>query len=298
MHLEGTVDTTLLGVIEDRLPAARELLEALLHEARRALRPRVHHVPHQGAAERRHRGQPHALGRTQALLDLLRPPPIHLVRGRDAFGRERAKALGERRMHGNQLALQVRRQLAHLEAVGVGRPAKLVAVGLALGSGVEVEAAPVPGRDLHADVVEIRRPLADGVERVERGFVTHELSEEDAGSFHHGRHCLRRVLDGRAGRPAARARGELTARAPVPPPFRSVPHFRRARGRRRTGGPAGRRADRQTDGTATQRLAFADFSAASSTAWMRAPSSKFGSNALRELRLATKSARWFTNVCS
>jgi hypothetical protein len=94
----------------------------------------------------------------------------------------RGKAV-ERRVvggvHGHQLALQVGRQLRHLEA-SLGQGAlDLVAVGLALRGLLEIEQAAIPTRDLQPLEAERRGPVGDRRQAVERRSVAGELGEKD-----------------------------------------------------------------------------------------------------------------------
>ena len=87
-------------------------------------------------------------------------------------------------MHGDQLALQMGRELGDLRGRAAAHDAlDLVAIGFGLGRLLQVEQARVPGRDLHALVAERGRPAADRVERIERRLVAGELREEEAGPF-------------------------------------------------------------------------------------------------------------------
>src|SRR5690606_11963304 len=63
---------------------------------------------------------------------------------------------------------------------GVGvRALDLVAIGVALRRALQIEQAPVPARDLHPLIAEIRRPFRDARERVERRPIARELGEKD-----------------------------------------------------------------------------------------------------------------------
>jgi hypothetical protein len=86
-------------------------------------------------------------------------------------------------MHGDQLALQMRRQLADHQRVPVERRLDVVAIGAAFRRLREVEEAPVPARDLDSFISEPRRPAGDVIQRVERRFVAGELCEEDRGAL-------------------------------------------------------------------------------------------------------------------
>ena len=71
-------------------------------------------------------------------------------------------------MDRDHLALEMGREFGDLDA-DVGELAlDLVAIGLALGGLVEIEEAPVPGRDLDALVAVVLGPAGDAVERIVR----------------------------------------------------------------------------------------------------------------------------------
>ena len=93
--------------------------------------------------------------------------------------REGVECLVIRRMDGDELSLEMGRELGDLDAVRFRDAEHLVAIGLRLCRLLEVEDAAVPARDLHALVAERRRPFADGGKRVERRRVARELGKED-----------------------------------------------------------------------------------------------------------------------
>ena len=102
--------------------------------------------------------------------------------------RESVESLVEGGVHGDELALQVGRQLRDHQAVARHRPGDLVAIGLRLGGLGEIEEPRVPGGDLHALVAQSGRPAADRVEGIERGGVARELRQEQARAFHRRGH--------------------------------------------------------------------------------------------------------------
>ena len=54
MDLVADIDAVVVGMVEDRLPAAGQLIEGCLDEAGRTLRPRIEERPGQRAGEGRH----------------------------------------------------------------------------------------------------------------------------------------------------------------------------------------------------------------------------------------------------
>jgi hypothetical protein len=66
-------------------------------------------------------------------------------------------------MDGDELALEMGRELGDRDAVLACLARDLVAVVLALRGAGEIEETPVPGRDLHALVAALGRPGGDGV---------------------------------------------------------------------------------------------------------------------------------------
>ena len=83
------------------------------------------------------------------------------------------------RVHGDQLAGDVARELGDDEAVVGGGALELVAIGLRPRRLVDVDEAARPGRDLDALVAEARGPPAHVVEGVERRLVADELGKKD-----------------------------------------------------------------------------------------------------------------------
>ena len=184
MDLERDVDAGLVEGIENRPPAPCELLEPGFDEARRSLRPRVHGVPEQGAAEGRVRFELQSLARFRGVFELLCGP--FLPRARlvaQLGGRERRELRRVRGMHGDELALEVSGELAD-DDIGVGElTGNLVAIGLALGRLLEVEQLRIR-RDLHADIAEPSGPLRHRLELVERRRGAGKLRQEDRGALH------------------------------------------------------------------------------------------------------------------
>src|SRR3954452_4450547 len=82
-------------------------------------------------------------------------------------GSEPVKCFVVRRVHRDQLTLHVRGQFRELNASLRQRTPHLLAVCAAFGSAIEVEQAPVPGRDLHALVAECASPARDVLQAVE-----------------------------------------------------------------------------------------------------------------------------------
>ena len=179
MDFEAGVDAVFLEGVEDRTPAARQLVERRLDEAGRPLRPGIDVGPRQGAGEGSVLGKPEPARRARRTLDLLDRP--RGPRGGVAadFGRgERIERGVVRGMHGHQLALQVRGQLGDLEAALGEDALHLVTVGLALGRRGEVEQPGVPGGDLDALEAQPRGPTGDGVQVIERRRIARELRQE------------------------------------------------------------------------------------------------------------------------
>ncbi len=85
------------------------------------------------------------------------------------FGRrEGVESLVVGRVHRDELALQVRRELGDREPVARGDAFDFVTIGLRVRGLGEVEEPPVPGWNLHASKAQRGRPHADRVERIER----------------------------------------------------------------------------------------------------------------------------------
>ena len=87
-------------------------------------------------------------------------------------------------MHGHELALQMRRQLRHLEPA-LGQDAfDFITIGLALGRFAEVEQSGIPTRDLDAFEAEPRGPAGDGFQVVEWRRIARELRQKNGGSLY------------------------------------------------------------------------------------------------------------------
>src|SRR3546814_14865301 len=80
-------------------------------------------------------------------------------------------------MHRDELAMQMRREVADLDPVAVEAPPQIVAIGLALGGHVEIEQARRAG-NLERLVPQPRRPFGEMVERIERGLIAEELRQK------------------------------------------------------------------------------------------------------------------------
>ena len=111
VELVADVDADRIKGVQNGQPAAAELGEGFLDQPRGPLRPRVKERPGQSAREGRVCGEAEVRACLGRELQLLNRP-----RTSGGFGRElcRGKAGKERvvgRMHGNQLALQMRREL-------------------------------------------------------------------------------------------------------------------------------------------------------------------------------------------
>src|SRR5213083_2050084 len=169
MDLEAGVDPVFLEHVENRAPAPRQLVERRLDQTGRPLRPGIEVGPRQGTREGRMLGHAEPARRARRELHLF-DRPGGPRRGIAAdFGRREGVERGVvRGMDGHQLALQMRRQLGHLEAALRQDAFYLVTVGLALGGFGEVEQSGVPAGDLDALEAEPRGPAGDGLQVVER----------------------------------------------------------------------------------------------------------------------------------
>ena len=180
MDFVAHVDPGGIERIQDRRPAAGQLVERGLHQSRRTLRPGVDVRPRQRAGKGTAGGQAEVLRCPRRQQHLLHRPGS--AGGRvvaNLGGREAVEGDVVGRMHRDQLPLQVGGQLGQFD-IGVGQDAAhLVAVRLALGGPLQVEQARVPGRDLHAGIAEFGGPARNRGQAVERACVTRELREKD-----------------------------------------------------------------------------------------------------------------------
>ena len=176
MDLVAKVDARRVEGVQDRAPAPGQLLETGVDQPGRTLRPRVQERPEQRARERRVRGQAEIAGRPGGEMELVHRPL--LARGGIAVGRWRREPV-ERdvvgRVHGDELALEMGRQLRQFDPGLRERAQHLVAVGPAFRGAGEVEQPRVPARYLHPGVAVPGGPSGDTRERVERCGIAREL---------------------------------------------------------------------------------------------------------------------------
>src|SRR5262245_117672 len=184
MDLEAGVDALLIEGIENRTPALGELVERGLDQPGGPLRPGIHVGPRERPRKRGVLSDAEPARRLRRILDLLDRPRRACRRLAADFGRREGIEGGVvRGMHGDQLALQMRRELGDLEPA-LGQDAfHLVTVGLALGRLLEIEEASVPAWDLDALETEPRSPAGDALEVVEWRCIASELRQEDGRTF-------------------------------------------------------------------------------------------------------------------
>ncbi len=184
MNLVAAIDAGLLEGIEDRLPAPTQFDKGFFHQTRRALRPGVKIGPGQSTRKGGVRLEAQTLRRPGAQFDLLHCPGLALLRF--AVQSQRREAIEQGvigRMHGDQLTLQMRRKLGHLQAILCQHTGDFIGIGLALRALFEIENRRRRGRDLQSLVAETGRPLRHGLQLVERGRVAEELRQENTGAF-------------------------------------------------------------------------------------------------------------------
>jgi hypothetical protein len=196
MDLVADIHAYLVIGVEDRLPAAAELGEGSLDQPRRALRPGIDERPGERAGEGDVRVQPEAARGARGELHLLDGPIGTRCRVAAHFRRSEAvEGIVEGRMHGDELALKMRRKLGDRQTMAGGDALYLVAIGIGIGSLGEIEQPAVPARHLHALIAERPGPGADRLEGVEGRCIPRELGEENPGAFHglHGKRSLMKV---------------------------------------------------------------------------------------------------------
>src|SRR5271165_16094 len=92
-------------------------------------------------------------------------------------------------MHRDELTLQMGGQLGEHDAgLRQGAP-DLVAIHFAVGSAIEIEQPPVPGRDLHALVAKRGSPTRNAPQTVERQGIAGKLGKKNSGSAHRSCHA-------------------------------------------------------------------------------------------------------------
>jgi len=184
MDLVAEVDAMPVELVEDRGPAAGQLIEGLLHQPGGALRERVEIGPGQRAGEGRVRLEAQVLRGRGGPFQVLHRPFLPRL-GVAAHLRNR-EPIAERiigRVDGDELADDVAGQLGDLEAVLGDGGVHVVGIGLRGRGLLDIDEMRQPGGDLHALVAEVRGPGADIVERIERRFVAGELSQKDRRSL-------------------------------------------------------------------------------------------------------------------
>ena len=84
-------------------------------------------------------------------------------------------------MHGDELPLQVASELGNLQAVHLR--AQIVAVAFGIGGFLQVDDAGIPTGQLDGEVAEVLGPFGNVRQAIEGCLITHELGEENRGSF-------------------------------------------------------------------------------------------------------------------
>ena len=184
MDFEAQIHVLLVAGIQHRQPAPRQFVERGLDQSLRPLRKREQVGPGEGARERAHLGQAQPARRARRQQQVA-PGPFG-ARRRIASDRRRREGVEHRvvgRMHGQQLAEDVRGQFADDQAVAGQHAGDLVAIVLAGRGQFHVEEALVPGRHLQGLEAQARRPFGDGGQAVERRVGAAELREVDARAF-------------------------------------------------------------------------------------------------------------------
>lgn len=122
------------------------------------------------------------LGGEMQLFD--RPGGSRLGLATQVGGGEVVEQLAAGGMHGDQLSLDMRGQLADLDACGQASPFEFVAVILTLGGQREIHAAGITAGNLDTGVPRSRGPAGDRVERIERCLVAQKLCQEESRATH------------------------------------------------------------------------------------------------------------------
>ena len=193
VDLVAAVHAVLLEDVENRPPAGGEFLKAGVHEAGRALRPRVHHRPQQRTGKRNVRIEAQVAARLGRELHLFDRPCRAL--GWLAVQMRRREAVEELvvgGMDGHQLAFEVGGELGDLHAARAHPAGQFVAVVLALGGLGDIDEGRIADRHLDADEAEIRRPPSHGLDVVERILVGHELGEKNRRALERLHACFLR----------------------------------------------------------------------------------------------------------
>ncbi len=165
MDLIAKIDAGLVEGVEDRPPALRQFIECCFHQTRRPLRPGVEIGPGQGAGKADMLGQAEIGRRFRRQIHLIHRPGLTLGWiATHLWCRKTIKRLIVSWMHGDQLALQVGRQLGDLDTVLARDSFDLVTIGLRPSRLLEIEQPPIPAWHLHALEAETSRPFGDAVE--------------------------------------------------------------------------------------------------------------------------------------
>src|SRR4029077_17524925 len=150
MQLESDVDALGVAEVEDRLPPFGELVEGAFDEPSGPLRERGQERPGQGAGEAHHRVEAEVAAGRRRGFDLL-DGPAGAGLGLATHGRG-GEAVDERivrRGDGDEVALEMGRELGDDQAMLPESALDLVTVGPARGRLLEVEQTRVPGGNLN-----------------------------------------------------------------------------------------------------------------------------------------------------
>src|ERR1700682_1855569 len=155
MDLVAEVDARFLICIEDRAPAARELVERRLDQARRPLRPGIKERPGQRAGEAHAAGEAEAARRLRGLHHLIYRPDLTFVRpALDCRRRKSVEGFVVGRVNRDELSLQVGGQFGDHQTMARSHTGNFIAIGLRGRGLVDIDQAWIGGWDLNALVTE------------------------------------------------------------------------------------------------------------------------------------------------
>ena len=184
MNFITEVYTLLVKTVENWQPALGQFPETGFHQPGGSLGPGIHGWPEQGPAERGMGTETQIPGGLGGIVQLLHRPLRSGLGIVPDFGRGKTVKLGiVGRVHSHQLSLQMGGEFSDLQSGFLDDPPYLIGISFAFSRLFEVQAPWIPGGYLYTGKSQALGPFTDRGQCIERGFLPHELGQEDGRSF-------------------------------------------------------------------------------------------------------------------